>query len=76
MAIYHKIIHDIYEAPLKIASKVNFRQYMTNRREPAVESATGNLAALSEQSDVIGTTYPRKKIFRRLALNLRLGKQK
>jgi hypothetical protein len=76
MALRHKIIQDIYEAPVKFASKVNIRQYMTNKREPAIDSMHGNLGKLSKQSDVIQDAYPRKQLFRKIAFKIRLGKQK
>jgi hypothetical protein len=73
MTSYNKIIRDIYISPRKLASKVHFKQYLTNRREPAEAIADVIPLDTTQQSNVIENTYQRKQIFRKLAAKLRFG---
>ncbi|MCW2763747.1 MAG: hypothetical protein JWR85_3948 [Marmoricola sp.] len=71
MTSYNKIIRDIYISPRRLASKVQFKQYLTNRSEPAEAIADVIPPNANQQSNVIENTYQRKQIFRKIAAKLR-----
>jgi hypothetical protein len=60
-------IHD----PLQ---KVNFRQYLTDKTEPAEESSGKTVTTLDVESGIIKDTHLRKRVLRKVALRLRLSK--
>lgn len=56
-----------------LPSKVNFRKYLTNKREPAELSSEESTAMANVHSGIIDDTYPRKQVFRKIARRLRIG---
>ena len=52
--------------------KVNFRQYLSSKNEPADKITGVSTTKLEDQPRIIEETYLRKKIFRNLATSLRM----
>lgn len=57
----------------KLTPKVNFKQYLTNRHEPADLISDINLVHADSSSGIIENTYFQKKAFRHLASSLRIA---
>ena len=55
------------------ASKVDNRQYLTNKREPAETISDITPGDIDSQSGIIKHATPGRQAFRRLALTLRFG---
>jgi len=56
-------------------SKVNFRRYLINRREP-IEVSTGNSEIFMDaRSGIIKDAQPRKRVFREIARRIRIGRK-
>jgi cell fate regulator YaaT (PSP1 superfamily) len=71
MILSSKVSVDRYIKTGFIISKVNIRQYLTNRREP-VEMISDIIPA-DQQSGVIQDASRGRESFRRLASSLRIG---
>ena len=73
MASHDKNVWDINQHPSFPAQKINSKQYLNSDLEPAeVRSSTASVE-LERETPIIKDAQPRKDVFRRLALKLRLG---
>jgi hypothetical protein len=70
---YTRAIEDIVRTPSKAFSKVNFRQYITDKQAPAEKISEMSPAHIDLQSKVGASTSRQRTRFRTLANKLRLG---
>ena len=68
-----KTLADTHKGSRIFTSKVNIRQYLTNKREPAELITEIKPSDQNVKDTVIRETYLRKAIFRRLAIKVRRG---
>jgi hypothetical protein len=66
-------IADVHKRRHIINSKVNIRQYLTNKKEPAEMISDVMPGNIDRQSGIIKDASSGRKAFRRLALTLRFG---
>ena len=67
---------DIRKRPLILRPKVNIRQFLTNKKEPAEKISDITSSATDSRSGIVKDASFERKAFRRRALSLRFGYKK
>jgi|GEM_PF-6399392 len=67
---------DIRKRPLIFRPKVNIRQFLTNKKEPAEMISDITSSADDNRSGIVKDASSERKVFRRRALSLRFGYKK
>lgn len=73
MSVYSKTLQGVYRNSNNPLPKVNFRKYLSNKKEPSETVSGLSSAAIDKRAGMIDETYSQKRILRRLAMRLRRG---